>query len=117
MGGGAGGIGGVFKRGPTPDGPRAIAGFGGILGPADVPFMLGAGGMGVTLFFVLSGFLITRLLVEEHERTGGIDLSAFYLRRLRRLFPPLVAFLAVVTAILVASGEPLWGVLSALTFT
>jgi peptidoglycan/LPS O-acetylase OafA/YrhL len=79
--------------------------------------MAGAGGIGVTLFFVLSGFLITRLLIDELERTGRIDLRAFYRRRLRRLAPPLVVFLAVVTVILAALGEPLWGVLSALTFT
>jgi peptidoglycan/LPS O-acetylase OafA/YrhL len=56
-------------------------------------------------------------LGDELERTGRIDLRAFYLRRLRRLVPPLVAFLTVVTAILVSLGEPLWGALSALTFT
>lgn len=47
---------------------------------------------GVTLFFVLSGFLITRLLVEERER-GSIDLRAFYVRRARRLLPALLVML------------------------
>jgi peptidoglycan/LPS O-acetylase OafA/YrhL len=56
---------------------------------------LGAGIAGVLLFFVLSGFLITSLLLREHRHTGGISLSQFYLRRAVRLLPALVAFLAV----------------------
>jgi peptidoglycan/LPS O-acetylase OafA/YrhL len=105
------------RRRPALDGLRGLAALGVILAHAGTPFMTGAGTLGVTLFFVLSGFLITRLLVEELERTGRIDLRSFYLRRLRRLGPPLVVFLAVVTALLVGTGEPLWGALSALTFT
>ena len=54
-----------------------------------------AGGVGVSLFFVLSGFLITRLLIEERRRTDRIDLRAFYLRRARRLLPALPLFCAV----------------------
>ena len=53
------------------------------------------GGLGVTIFFVLSGFLITTLMRIEHARSGSIDLRSFYLRRLLRLMPPL---LVVVTA-------------------
>ena len=61
---------------------------------------LGAfGGMGVTLFFVLSGFLITGLLVQEYDATGGIDLRQFYVRRVRRLLPALIAFVVVVIAV------------------
>ncbi|HEX2282736.1 MAG TPA: acyltransferase, partial [Thermomicrobiales bacterium] len=48
---------------------------------------------GVTLFFVLSGFLITTLLLEEQRRTGAINLAAFYWRRARRLLPALGVFL------------------------
>lgn len=47
------------------------------------------GGLGVTVFFVLSGFLITTLLRREFAETGRLDLGAFYLRRLLRLMPPL----------------------------
>ena len=47
------------------------------------------------LFFVLSGFLITTLLFEEHGRTGGVDLRAFYVRRARRLLPALTVMVAV----------------------
>lgn len=45
------------------------------------------GFLGVDLFFVLSGFLITSLLLREHERSDGIDLRAFYVRRAVRLMP------------------------------
>ena len=52
------------------------------------------GGLGVTVFFFVSGFLITRILVAEQTETGGtIDLGGFYLRRFLRLMPALVFFL------------------------
>ncbi len=61
------------------------------------------GGFGVTLFFVLSGYLITGLLLAEHESFGRIDLPRFYLRRALRLLPPLFAVIAV-TGLLAAAG-------------
>ena len=45
------------------------------------------GYLGVSLFFTLSGFLITRLLLEERDRSGRVDLGRFYARRIRRLLP------------------------------
>ena len=54
------------------------------------------GFLGVDIFFVLSGFLITALLLAEYERTGTIDLRAFYWRRAVRLFPALFAVLLLV---------------------
>jgi peptidoglycan/LPS O-acetylase OafA/YrhL len=53
------------------------------------------GGLGVTIFFFLSGYLITTLLIEESERSGRISIGKFYLRRAFRLFPPLVVTLVV----------------------
>jgi peptidoglycan/LPS O-acetylase OafA/YrhL len=53
----------------------------------------------VNSFFVLSGFLITTLLLEEHQRFRRIDLRAFYARRALRLLPALLALLAAVTAV------------------
>jgi len=50
---------------------------------------LSGGFLGVDLFFVLSGYLITTLLLEEHARTGAIRLGAFWVRRARRLMPAL----------------------------
>ena len=53
------------------------------------------GGLGVTIFFFLSGFLITTLLIREHARFGAIDIYAFYVRRFFRLMPPLLITLAI----------------------
>lgn len=53
------------------------------------------GGLGVSIFFVLSGYLISTLLRIEYARTGAIDYRGFYLRRLLRLMPPLLIVLAV----------------------
>jgi peptidoglycan/LPS O-acetylase OafA/YrhL len=54
------------------------------------------GNLGVRVFFVLSGFLITTLLLEEHRATGEISLRRFYLRRALRIMPAYYAFLAVI---------------------
>ncbi len=50
----------------------------------------------VDIFFVISGFLITHLLLKELERTGGIDLRRFFLRRFFRIFPAFYVFMAAV---------------------
>lgn len=65
------------------------------------------GGLGVTIFFVLSGYLITTLMRIEHDRSGSISYRAFYLRRLLRLMPPLfivVAAAGLLTAASVIDG-------------
>jgi peptidoglycan/LPS O-acetylase OafA/YrhL len=54
------------------------------------------GALGVNVFFVLSGFLITKLLLREYERTSTINLREFYIRRAFRIFPAAFVFLAVV---------------------
>ena len=61
------------------------------------------GGFGVTVFFFLSGFLITTLFCREAEKAGTIDLKAFYIRRLLRLSPPLLVTLGLCYG-LVAAG-------------
>ncbi|MDB5036126.1 MAG: acyltransferase [Chlorobi bacterium] len=68
--------------------------------------VIGGGGfLGVDMFFVLSGFLITALLCEEWGSRGGINLRNFYVRRLLRLLPALVFFL-IVQIILVLVRHP-----------
>ena len=70
---------------------------------------LSGGFIGVDLFFVLSGFLITTLLLEERHTTGTVSLRAFYGRRARRLLPALVALLVAVTVLTVMPGSGLRG--------
>jgi len=63
------------------------------------------GYLGVDLFFVLSGFLITTLLLEEHTATGTISIRRFYMRRARRLLPALFLLIGVYTAVEFAQGR------------
>jgi len=88
---------------PALDGIRAIAVTAVLLYHAELTVFQG-GFLGVDVFFALSGFLITRLLVEEFQSAGTISLKQFYARRARRLLPALLAVIVVVvvlTAILV----------------
>ncbi len=57
---------------------------------------LRGGYLGVDLFFVLSGFLITSILLDEHRRHGRIDLGAFWVRRFRRLMPALLSLVPAI---------------------
>ena len=82
------------------DGVRAIAVAGVLLYHGGVAKFSG-GFLGVDVFFVLSGFLITSLLLSERARRGHIDLAAFWLRRARRLLP--AAFLVVGVCTLVVA--------------
>lgn len=66
--------------------------------------VLPGGYLGVDMFFVLSGFLITSLLVREFDVTGGISLRDFWVRRFRRILPAAVAVLAICTALVGAIG-------------
>lgn len=59
---------------------------------------------GVTLFFVLSGYLITRKLLSEQQRTGAIDLLAFYRRRFRRLMPAAWTYLILLFTLMLIAG-------------
>jgi peptidoglycan/LPS O-acetylase OafA/YrhL len=74
------------------DGLRAISALAVLLFHAGV---LGGGSMGVDVFFVLSGFLITNLLAREIDLAGGINLKKFLARRVRRLLPALMLVVAV----------------------
>lgn len=69
------------------------------------PDWWGAGRVGVSIFLTLSGFLITKLLLEERDR-GGVSLAGFYRRRAARLLPALPAVLLVCSAVNAARGLP-----------
>ena len=80
------------------EGLRAVAVVAVLLYHAGVPFA-GGGYVGVDVFFVISGFLITGLLVRELEKTKTVSLARFYSRRAKRLLPLTVVVLAVVAVL------------------
>ncbi len=82
---------------PALDGLRAIAVALVLVGHGGIPGV-GGGFIGVDVFFVLSGFLITSLLLDELGRTGRIELTGFWIRRARRLLPALVLMVMTVAA-------------------
>jgi len=65
-----------------------------------------AGQSGVDVFFVISGFLITYILLQEHKQNGAISLRRFYLRRFFRIFPPFYVYLATVIVLSVWGFVP-----------
>jgi peptidoglycan/LPS O-acetylase OafA/YrhL len=87
---------------PELDGLRAIFILLVLCVHSGIPFMQGAG-LGVDGFFVLSGFLITCLLLQEWQQRGSISLKRFYIRRALRLLPALFVMLAFVSLITVIS--------------
>lgn len=104
---------------PWLDGVRAVA-----VGLVMVQHTMGQmpvdlGVVGVGLFFALSGYLITSLLLDARGADGSVSLAAFYLRRAARLIPALVVVLVVCDALFVIAGDhgPLKGSLAALTYT
>ncbi|MDO0821282.1 acyltransferase family protein [Desulfosporosinus nitroreducens] len=78
---------------PGLDGLRALAVFAVIAYHLNLTWVPG-GLLGVSLFFVLSGYLITNILLKQWEQSGAIDLKDFWLRRARRLLPALFVMLA-----------------------
>ncbi|NML96282.1 acyltransferase family protein [Novosphingobium olei] len=78
-----------FRHSPALDGLRAVAIGIVFLGHAGLGRVLIPGGFGVTIFFFLSGYLITSLLRVEQASTGQVSLKGFYLRRVLRIVPPL----------------------------
>ncbi len=95
------------QREPALDGLRALAVVLVMLFHGGMPWMSG-GYLGVSLFFTLSGFLITRLLLDELDRTGTIRVGAFYARRARRLLP--ASLLCLVGVVLAARADLFLGV-------
>jgi peptidoglycan/LPS O-acetylase OafA/YrhL len=90
---------------PSLDGIRALAVMIVFIGHCDLGHII-PGGFGVTLFFFLSGYLITTLLRREYESRGSVSLRNFYLRRIYRIFPPLYLVLGILIALKVAGFIP-----------
>ncbi|WP_073259125.1 acyltransferase family protein [Cryptosporangium aurantiacum] len=89
----AGGVHAGHRYNPGLDGIRAISVIAILLYHGGVTFLPG-GFLGVDIFFVLSGYLITSLLLLEHDRTQTLHLKNFWIRRARRLLPALVLMVA-----------------------
>ena len=83
---------------PALDGLRTLAVVAVVLYHLNLTWAQG-GLLGVTIFFVLSGYLITRPLINEVSKTGRIDLKSFWIRRIRRLFPAVVTVVVVTCAL------------------
>lgn len=110
----------VFLLHGFPDHPEEYTALGVPAGLAQyviVPLFL-AGGYGVDLFFALSAFLITELLLTEKELTGRVHIQSFYLRRILRIWPLYITFILVALAYEVPTkGYPLMYYVSLLAFT
>lgn len=103
---------------PSLDGIRAISVV--IVVLAHSGFEAVPGGLGVTIFFFLSGYLITTLMLSEYARTNEIDIPKFYVRRVLRLMPPLLIALAIAYGLtylgLLAGGITMAGLSSQLLY-
>lgn len=101
---------------PSLDGIRAVAVLVVFIGHGFTAPGIWPGHVGVTIFFFLSGYLITTLLRREYERSGRISLGKFYLRRLLRITPPALIAIALATVVgmigLLPSSISIWGVLA-----
>jgi peptidoglycan/LPS O-acetylase OafA/YrhL len=90
---------------PGIDGLRAVAVLGVILYHLNIPWFQG-GFSGVTVFFVLSGYLITDILIDEWNRNNKIDYLRFMIRRFRRLAPAVLFMLFIVTFWVIITNHP-----------
>lgn len=95
---------------PCLDGMRGIAAWSVVF--YHMKFPVGLGSQAVEFFFVLSGFLITWLLLREEDRDGSISLRGFYIRRSLRIFPPFYVYWLCSLAVMAAAHWPIpWAVM------
>lgn len=97
---------GKHKYLPSIDSLRAIAVISVIIYHCNASFLPG-GFLGVDLFFVLSGYLISSLIIREFRETGKVDLWNFYIRRGRRLLPAVYFMITVILILMVIFNKPL----------
>lgn len=98
------------------DGIRTIAVIGVIVYHL-LPYSLQGGYLGVPIFFVVSGYLITDLLLQEYEQNGQIDVISFYVRRMKRLYPALVTMVLTTAAYITLFQRSLFVSLKAIIST
>ena len=91
---------------PSIDSLRALAVLAVIIYHVDVNYLPG-GFLGVDLFFVLSGYLISSLIIKEYRKTGSLNLYNFYIRRARRLLPAVYFMITVGLVVMVLFNEVL----------
>ena len=91
---------------PSIDSLRALAVLAVIIYHVDVNYLPG-GFLGVDLFFVLSGYLISSLIIKEYRKTGSLNLYNFYIRRARRLLPAVYLMITVGLVVMVLFNEVL----------
>jgi peptidoglycan/LPS O-acetylase OafA/YrhL len=97
------------SRLPALDGLRGLAILLVVVSHLDPTVVRYGGAVGVTLFFVLSGYLITTLLLAERSQHGRVDLRAFYARRALRLLPALLLIVSVIPAVMLLVDDPRFG--------
>jgi peptidoglycan/LPS O-acetylase OafA/YrhL len=112
----------VARHVPELDGLRGIAIIAVVIHHQFTPLGMTGGFLGVDLFFVLSGYLITSLLLAEFEKTQSISLRNFYLRRVLRLGPALVLYLVASLAVtyhtqLISLTRQIWLIVIALLYS
>jgi peptidoglycan/LPS O-acetylase OafA/YrhL len=91
---------------PSLDGMRAISILL-VIGAHYISPKLFPGGLGVYVFFVISGFLISRLIFAEWKRTGNFSFGSFYIRRALRLYPVVMLFTAAIVGFYLVTARPI----------
>lgn len=95
-----------FGNVPSLDGVRGCSILLVLIGHMLLPASLvGISAIGLKVFFVLSGFLITRLLLAENKNAGNISLKSFYIRRFLRLYPVIIVYVAITSATVLLRGQ------------
>ncbi|MDB5525904.1 MAG: acyltransferase [Rhizobium sp.] len=91
---------------PSLDGLRGVSVAIVLIGHLLLPLSLvGISALGLKIFFFISGFLITRLLLAENKANGNISLPDFYIRRLLRLYPVIIVYITLVVAVMLARNQ------------